>query len=231
MKSVRITGQSNFQDLRADQITSFLRYLPADAIICWREPAEIQEFGRTFWDRLANPRGMFPVQNIFKLANDYCQVYDARFGGMSVAQADSFRFEVSSLQRFEQQPAEAVKELLSVAADKRVTVYCDNEAEQQRFREIVKDQGGVLPESIELRVGFLRHGFEWAAAGHVFVGHHELFHRYRQRRKIRKAYATRPLETWLDLRVGDHVVHAVHGIARFKGRGWGSSYPGRGTLI
>ena len=55
------------------------------------------------------------------------------------------------------------------------------------------------------------------SARHIFVGHHELFHRYRQRRKIRKAYAAKPLETWLDISVGDHVVHTVHGIAKFKG--------------
>jgi len=42
-------------------------------------------------------------------------------------------------------------------------------------------------------------------------------HRYQQRRRMRKAHAARPLESWLDLSAGDFVVHVIHGIARFRG--------------
>ncbi len=216
LESVRISGMGTHQQLRAADVTNFLTYLPEDAIVCWHEPAEIQELGQTFWDRLDNPRGMFPVHNVFKLGERLTQVYCARFGGLSVAADDLFRFDVKSLQRFEVQPARAVQELLSLAQEKQITVFCENVAEQHRFKEVITDTGHEFPESLTLAMGFLHSGFEWAPAGHIFVGHHELFHRYRRHRKIRKAYAAKPLETWLDLQVGDYVVHTVHGIARFK---------------
>ena len=217
LESVRISGMIDHQKLPAAEITNFLTYLPDDAIVWWHEPAEIQELGQTFWERLNNPRGMFPVQNVFKLGDFRTQVYGARLGGMAVGAGDGFRFEARSLQRFEVQPAAAVAELLELAGEKSITVFCENEAEEHRFREVIADSGHEFPESISLSRGFLHTGFEWASAGRVFVGHHELFHRYRQHRKIRKAYASRPLETWLDVKVGDCVVHAAHGIAVFKG--------------
>jgi transcription-repair coupling factor (superfamily II helicase) len=51
----------------------------------------------------------------------------------------------------------------------------------------------------------------------ALLGHHELFHRYEQRRKVKKVIAGRPVDSFLDLKDGDYVVHVAHGIARFMG--------------
>ncbi|MDB5296877.1 MAG: mfd [Phycisphaerales bacterium] len=51
----------------------------------------------------------------------------------------------------------------------------------------------------------------------ALFGHHELFHRYEQRRRVKKSIASRPVDSFLDLKVGDYVVHVAHGIAKFVG--------------
>jgi transcription-repair coupling factor (superfamily II helicase) len=51
----------------------------------------------------------------------------------------------------------------------------------------------------------------------ALLGHHELFHRYEQRRRVTKVIASRPVDSFLDLKVGDYVVHVAHGIAKFMG--------------
>ncbi len=51
----------------------------------------------------------------------------------------------------------------------------------------------------------------------ALLGHHELFHRYEMRRKVKKVIESRPVDSFLDLKVGDYVVHVAHGIARFMG--------------
>ncbi len=51
----------------------------------------------------------------------------------------------------------------------------------------------------------------------ALLGHHELFHRYEQRRRVGKVIASRPVDSFLDLKDGDYVVHVAHGIARFTG--------------
>ncbi len=51
----------------------------------------------------------------------------------------------------------------------------------------------------------------------ALLGHHEIFHRYEQRRRVKKIIASRPVDSFLDLKTGDYVVHVAHGIARFMG--------------
>src|SRR5207237_3880623 len=51
----------------------------------------------------------------------------------------------------------------------------------------------------------------------ALLGHHELFHRYEQRRRVKRVIASRPVDSFLDLKVGDYVVHVAHGIAKFTG--------------
>src|SRR3954468_19804133 len=51
----------------------------------------------------------------------------------------------------------------------------------------------------------------------ALLGHHELFHRYEQRRRVKKVIASRPVDSFLDLKAGDYVVHVAHGIAKFTG--------------
>ena len=55
------------------------------------------------------------------------------------------------------------------------------------------------------------------ASSFALLGHHELFHRYEQRRRVSKVIASRPVDSFLDLKVGDYVVHVAHGIAKFMG--------------
>ncbi|HET6250924.1 MAG TPA: transcription-repair coupling factor [Tepidisphaeraceae bacterium] len=56
-----------------------------------------------------------------------------------------------------------------------------------------------------------------SAKPQALLGHHELFHRYEQRRRVKKVIAGRPVDSFLDLKDGDYVVHVAHGIARFMG--------------
>lgn len=51
----------------------------------------------------------------------------------------------------------------------------------------------------------------------VLLGHHEIFHRYNQRRRLRSVQGARPIDSFLDLQPGDFVVHVHHGIAKFEG--------------
>ena len=38
-----------------------------------------------------------------------------------------------------------------------------------------------------------------------------------QRRRVKKIIASRPVDSFIDLKVGDYVVHVAHGIAKFTG--------------
>ncbi len=199
----------------SDQTTSLLSYLPPETIVFVAEPTEVQELGRTFLGRLDRQEGMFPVEAVFRRAGEFAQVHLSRFG--PTPGSALFRFNVESVQRFEHKADEAVAELCALAQTHTVHVYCDNESEAKRLTELIAETAGEVPPSIHVEIGLVHHGFCWKPSRTMVVGHHEVFGRYRQRRRIRRAIAARQLDTWTDLDAGDLVVHVVHGIGRFRG--------------
>lgn len=197
------------------KITSVLSYLPPDTLIAFAEPIEIQEIGKTFWTRLNGPRGMMPVDRLFQRAREFVQLH--LYSLAAPEYANAFTFGVQSLTRFETRTSQALEELALLADQRDVVLYCDNEPERERFVELWTQTLGPLPPRLTPTIGLMHKGFDWPAGQLAVVGHHEVFHRYVQRRRIRRAHAARPIESWLDLQAGDYVVHVVHGIARFIG--------------
>ena len=96
-----------------------------------------------------------------------------------------------------------------------VAVFCENDGEQKRFRELVDTEQPGAADRIEIAVGLSCTGGSFgtpvagpAAAGFnsqpragclrptanspLAFGHHEIFHRYEQRRKVKKVIASPP---------------------------------------
>jgi transcription-repair coupling factor (superfamily II helicase) len=218
MHEVAIAALPEQYDWSPRDVAAFLDYLPPNTIIAFDEPGDVQDMGRTLQRRLGNPDRLWPTDTIFRRAGEFANMHLSRLAAAPPAAAeDAFAFDVASLSRFETKSAEAVAALCAEARSTRIVVVCDNDAERQRLRELVAEQEGGDGELLELHVGILHQGFDWVPARTLVVAHHEVFHRYRQRRRLRKFHAARPLETWTDLDSGDLVVHAMHGIARFRG--------------
>lgn len=201
-----------------DQDSSVLfSYLPDDALVVIDAPGEIQEMGLTLRKRMGRLQGVLSAEEAMQYADARDQVHITRFGGGAVRGEQEFAFTSKSLARFETDPAEAVAELARLAVDHSVFVVCDNEGERSRLREMLADQDGQAVRSIELCQGVLHRGFDWPSSKTLVVAHHEIFHRQRRKRRIRRVHSGKPLESWTDLQPGEVVVHAVHGIARFRG--------------
>ena len=224
IRTLRVASAGDPADYsQAEGFTSFFTYLPPDAVVVLDEPLEIEEIGRALWDRLDQPRGMYPVGAVLQTVNRFSQLHLGRFAG--TAGTETVHFQTESLARFETQAPEAVATLCGLARDNEVVVYCNNQAERRRFREMITEELQARPElvddnllaRIKMPVGLLHRGFRWVPGSLVCVGHHEIFHRYEQRHRIRRTRAVRPVESWLDLQVGDHVVHVQHGIGCFQG--------------
>jgi transcription-repair coupling factor (superfamily II helicase) len=197
--------------------TSLLDYLPGDTLIVLDGPAEVQEMGRTFRQRLGGPDSLFVVDDLLSTISRFPQLHLERFGGAATTGEDVFPFDVRSLARFEGKASDAVAELVRYAADHEVHVVCDAEGERQRLREMLEEADASVVERINLHTGVLHRGFEWAETSTIVVGHHEVFRRHRPVRRLRRTYASRPLESWAEISPGDLVVHVTHGIARYRG--------------
>ncbi len=116
------------------QETNFLLHLPPQTIICFHEPTDIAELGRTLWQRLNEPIGYTPPEGLFRIANGFTQLYLQRFGS---GEADAIRLPVSSLPHFDAKPAEALLSLAELAREHAVIVLCEKKAEAERFHELL----------------------------------------------------------------------------------------------
>jgi transcription-repair coupling factor (superfamily II helicase) len=99
----------------------------------------------------------------------------------------------------------------------RIVVACRTEAERHRFDELL---GPVdIREAIETRVGNVARGFRIPALKLVVVTHRELAGLSGARRTApaRTLHKTRALQSFFELKPGDYVVHAVHGLALYRG--------------
>ncbi len=99
----------------------------------------------------------------------------------------------------------------------RTIVACRTPAEEHRFREVLAEAGGA--PGVETRVGTVAKGFRIPSAGLVVVNHRELAGVLGRRTAARPppAHRVRAIQSFFELKPGDLVVHAVHGLARFTG--------------
>ena len=132
--------------------------------------------------------------------------------------AASLNFETRSVQALAVGMRAAPSALRQEARDgARIVVLCTNEAEEHRFRELLGS--GPELERIDVRPGSLARGFRLPELDLVVVNHRELVGVLGAKRRVHKERKlnVRALESFFELKAGDLVVHAVHGVARFVG--------------
>ncbi len=99
----------------------------------------------------------------------------------------------------------------------RTLVLCQSEGERDRFQARLGEIGAE--DDIESGLGLITKGFRLPSLNLCILNHRELIG-IMGRKAARKAashHKTRAIQSFFDLKLGDYVVHAVHGLARFEG--------------
>ena len=115
----------------------------------------------------------------------------------------------------------AAESLVEATADgTRAVVLCRTSAEAHRFGVLL----GESPladrlEGVTVTVGAVAKGFRLPALDVLVINHRELAGLVGVRRvkPPKKVHKTRALQSFFELKPGDFVVHAVHGLALYKG--------------
>jgi transcription-repair coupling factor (superfamily II helicase) len=209
---------------------NLLSFMPENAVVVLWAPLEIAEQAKSYLDRLPETKGIYPLGAVLKLSQQFSLLELSQFDQGTTAmpslvggkEVPHFNLPIQSVQRFETEAKKALAELAELSATHKITVFCENEGEQKRFTELLDQDQPGLSQKIDVPLGYLHRGFTWdetaeASSSFALLGHHELFHRYEQRRRVTKVIASRPVDSFLDLKVGDYVVHVAHGIAKFMG--------------
>jgi transcription-repair coupling factor (superfamily II helicase) len=104
-----------------------------------------------------------------------------------------------------------------------VWISCNNEGEEQRLRELLREAPGNLEDRVRFWLSPLLRGFAWPERKLALLSDAEIFGRYqtlRARRKQDRLAALRGRRESMDfgeIEDGGYVVHAQHGVALFRG--------------
>jgi transcription-repair coupling factor (superfamily II helicase) len=213
VQELEITAASGTSGAESTRLTNdkghFCEHLPPDAWTALIEPDDLQEQGKHYLGRLAQPRGLFTVTGSFQQLLRFPSVHISALPMASVEATCHLR--VESVERFSGDVTKLRSDLESVAVGNQIAIACHNEAEAKRLAE-------VLGSTAQLFIGKIRAGFRLVDAGIVVLSDHELFHREEARPiQPRRRLESRAIDSFLDLTEDDLVVHVSHGIARYRG--------------
>ena len=196
--------------------SSLIDYLSKDTWIFLKDPARIEDRANKILNNITNNGTLFTYNEIIRQFIPFVKITLSTLPLTS--NNGDFTFHVKSADNFPQNIQAIVSELGRVIESNTSTVvFCNNTAEEQRFQEIINDSAIKKNKQLELHIGHIHRGFQFSDIHIALLAHHEIFHRYKQRRESRKPIQTRAIDSFLDLKKGDYVVHIAHGIGRFLG--------------
>ena len=212
---------ATIEQLQCDEgTTAFLDYAPAETAAILVELTELTEQGRSYFDRVSDARGIFGPPAVFQAIHRRCaSVLEANQLTVGSDPECCLDLPVQRLPAFAESASEAVKELAQIASAHAAHVLCQNKGEAQRMQELLAES--APDAAVAVHTHYLHRGFFWSGEGAgesiALVPYHELLHRYQTRRRLRRLAAGRAMDAFVDLQVGDFIVHRDHGIARFLG--------------
>ena len=188
---------------------------------CWvvlSELSDLVEEGRHYLQRLDDPVGLYRVETILARTTQHPSVTLSALMGASAE--TTCHLLVESIERFAGPKSEVLKELAGIVGrDETVVIACHNEGERQRLRELLEQSVPELVPRVSLLLGTVTRGYRLVAEQVVVLSDNELFDRVEIRRTAarKRRLESRAIDSFLDLKEGDLIVHMSHGIGRFRG--------------
>jgi transcription-repair coupling factor (superfamily II helicase) len=189
-------------------------YLPANAWFLLIEPGQADEEGRNFQARQDRPEDVHSVAEVRERVYRFPSVTAS---GISIGSLETTcRLKLESVERFSGDIAKVRHELDTAGEGQEVFVVCQTDAEAKRLGEIFADTRLAEQGKLHFPLGRLRSGFRMVGDRIVLISGNELFHRTDLSRPSRRRFG-RVIDSFLELREGDYVVHLMHGIGRYRG--------------
>ncbi|RLS78405.1 MAG: transcription-repair coupling factor [Planctomycetota bacterium] len=207
--------------LFSGETESLIDSLSRQTIVILTDMQQAISEGRMYLQRLSNPVGLYGVDATMARLMEFSSVTIDALGVDGYEQ--SCHLSIEAVERFSGSRRDALVELSELLGPSdSVLLCCHNEGEQGRLQELIAEtdsaSGTSLASRICLTTGRIRRGFRLLDHAMIVISDNELFSRTPTRATTRKRRTdSRTIDTFLDLREGDLVVHVAHGIARYRG--------------
>ncbi len=194
----------------------FADYLPANAWVLLVDPQRIQDEGKSYLLRVEKPAGFHSVASVLAECSRFAVATTAEIQAGTAGVHCHLPFE--SVERFSGDIGRVRDELDTIAHGDDVFIVSSTEAEIERLREILSLTKLAGAGRLHFPIGTLHAGFRLRGqeTGTLVLTASELFHRGELRRLPRRRLG-KAIDSFLDLREGDLVVHLAHGIGRYRG--------------
>ncbi len=194
--------------------------VPERAVVVLSETLEVVEQGRGYFERAHDGRAIDGPPAVLKLLGSrfHCLAEINQFSPGQASTDTRVELPVEALPQLERDPSAALAELVELSASAPVRVPCQNAGERERLAELIAEADAQ--KSVRTMDAYIHRGFVWGRGEELaftLAPYHELMRRFDVRRKSGRLRAGRAMDTFLDIEVGDYVVHADHGIAKFIG--------------
>ena len=197
----------------------FARYLPNNTIILYVEPDGLREQADRSIERSPNPDELIGWEQTQK---ELAHLAAATASEISSGHLGArWQLPVDSVEQFSGDIGDLRLQVDRVGVDPSgnpadVIVVARVAGELDRVNEILATTAAFQAGRIHLAVGCTHQGYRLRDQRTVVVGCDQMFHRTELRRRGRKKLG-KAIDSFMDLREGDLVVHLSHGIGRFRG--------------
>jgi len=178
------------------------------------EPMELEEAARSYCQRLEKADDAHLPSEVLGRLIRFPSVTVSAVPAGSLETTAHLRME--SVERFSGEIGKVKDELDQAGLDQDVYLICQTEAEASRLGEVFRETDLARRGRLHLPVGSLRSGFRLVPQRVTLVSSSEVFNRTEVRRVPRRQLS-KVIDSFVDLREGDLVVHVSHGIARYRG--------------
>jgi transcription-repair coupling factor (superfamily II helicase) len=213
---VTISAAANLKAVALEDLGHLADWVPADSWVALLEPNDLRDEGKLYLQRVEDRRGLYTVEALFARLLKFPSITLATLAGTSLE--TTCHLKIESVERFSGELGKVKTELDAASAGEGVLIACHNEGEVERLKEVFADTAMAREGRLKLTIGHVRAGFRMVDPPWLVLSDHELFARADVRRPVvRRRYESRAIDSFLDLREGDHVVHLNHGIAVYRG--------------
>lgn len=195
---------------------SLLDYLPPSTMIFVHEPISVLHLANAYLLRVAFPERFEPPSELL------LRLQERRYASLVTLAVDGYtgtltRLPIGDVQRLGGELETLAKDIEEHSRPNRqVCLVCVNDGECQRMKELLASSTAMSSGRIQIVNGGLANGFEVIPDGPLVLTVNQLLRRSQLRRSSRKVHS-RAIDSFLDLREGDLVVHLAHGIGAYRG--------------
>lgn len=194
---------------------SLLDYLTDDTLVVIHESRPIQTAADAFLARVPFPERFTAPARVLESLLARQVLFTAQLAEDGHL-GDLIRWPLNSVERLGGDLERLAQDIDSNCGKRNVLVVAINDGEKQRLSELLVASEATRADRLEIVVSQLQIGFEIPPSGMFVLTAGQLLRRTHVRR-VTKRTNSKPIDTFLDLRQGDLVVHLSHGIGVYRG--------------